>query len=131
MTTATATRPPWSASPEDVTAFIHEVASAAAAEGRDAYADPGPFFADVKAGKNSALYNAHAYHTKVPPDGILPYLDHFTRPGDVVLDPFCGSGTTLKMAKECGRRGIGIEVNADYCEIIKTRLAQGVLWGAA
>lgn len=53
----------------------------------------------------------------------------WSNPGDVVLDPFCGSGTTLKMAKETGRRGIGIEINPDYCEIIKTRLAQGVLFG--
>ena len=47
--------------------------------------------------------------------------------GDVVLDPFSGSGTTAKMAKHNGRRYIGIEVNPDYCEIARKRLAQKLL----
>lgn len=47
--------------------------------------------------------------------------------GDVVLDPFSGSGTTAKMAKHNGRRFIGIEVNPEYVEISQQRLAQGVL----
>jgi len=46
--------------------------------------------------------------------------------GDIVLDPFSGSGTTAKMAKHNGRKYIGIEVNAEYCEIAEKRLAQGV-----
>ncbi len=48
--------------------------------------------------------------------------------GDVVLDPFSGSGTTAKMAKHNGRRFIGIEVNPEYVEISRERLAQGVLF---
>jgi len=48
--------------------------------------------------------------------------------GDLVLDPFSGSGTTAKMAKHNGRRFIGIEINADYCEIAKKRLEQQVLF---
>ena len=51
----------------------------------------------------------------------------WSNPGDVVLDPFAGSGTTLKMAKEHGRRWIGIEVNPAYVEICWKRVAQGVL----
>lgn len=44
-----------------------------------------------------------------------------------MLDPFSGSGTTAKMARETGRRFIGIEVNPEYVEISRKRLAQQVL----
>jgi DNA modification methylase len=44
-----------------------------------------------------------------------------------VLDPFAGSGTTCKMARAMGRRYVGIEINPDYCEICRKRLAQNVL----
>ncbi len=60
-----------------------------------------PFAADIKEGKNHPIYNAHAYHTKVPPRIIIPYILHYTRPGDVVLDPFCGSGMTGVAAQMC------------------------------
>lgn len=47
--------------------------------------------------------------------------------GDVVLDPFAGSGTTIKAAHELNRRYLGIEINPDYVEIIKKRLEQGAM----
>lgn len=53
-----------------------------------------PFVADVSEGKNDPIYNAHSYHTKVPHKAIMRYLEHYTSPGDVILDGFCGTGMT-------------------------------------
>jgi len=47
----------------------------------------------------------------------------YTNPGDIVLDPFCGSGTTLVAAKELGRHWIGIDISPAYCELSRKRIA--------
>ena len=60
-----------------------------------------PFAIDVSEGKTGAFYNAHTYHTKVPPTAIAKYLLWFTKPGDVVLDCFGGSGMTGVAARLC------------------------------
>ena len=65
-----------------------------------------PSFGSVAGGRNSAFYLAHSYHTKVPPEAIAPFIEHFTKPGDVVLDPFAGSGMTGVAAALAGRRAL-------------------------
>ena len=49
--------------------------------------------------------------------------------GDIVLDPFMGSGTTLLAAKALGRKCVGIEISEKYCQIAVERLRQGELFG--
>ena len=61
-----------------------------------------PFAADVSAGKTDPVYMAHTYHTKVPHKAIMQYILHYTEPGDVVLDGFCGTGMTGVAAQACG-----------------------------
>lgn len=72
----------------------------------EAHAVAGPYDKHIAAGKNTYVYDAHTYHTKVPPEGIGLLIDYYTRPGDVVLDPFCGSGMTGVAALERGRKAI-------------------------
>jgi hypothetical protein len=61
-----------------------------------------PFAVDVSVGKTDQLYRAHGYHTKVPHLAIVPSILHYTEPGDLVLDGFCGSGMTGLAANYCG-----------------------------
>lgn len=65
-----------------------------------------PFTADVSEGKNDPIYNAHSYHTKVPHKAIMRYILHYTKPGDLVFDGFCGTGMTGVAAKLCGERSV-------------------------
>lgn len=91
--------------------------SIADGQGVDSPACEQPFALDVVAGKNDPLYNDHPYHTKVPYRAILRYVLHYTRPGDVVLDGFCGSGMTGAAAQLCGDveslATIGLRTRAD------------------
>ncbi|HBR1100601.1 TPA: DNA methyltransferase [Klebsiella pneumoniae] len=63
-----------------------------------------PFTADVSEGKNDPIYNAHSYHTKVPHKAIMRYILHYTNPGDIVFDGFCGTGMTGVAAQMCGNK---------------------------
>ena len=66
--------------------------------------------------------------TAKPLPMLEDFMEKFTEPGDTILDPFAGSGTTLRAAKNCGRKAIGVEIDEQYCRIIKERLAQEVLF---
>ena len=64
-----------------------------------------PLAVDVSEGKYEPLYKLHAYPTKVPPQAIKRYIEHYTKPGDVVFDGFCGTGMTGVAAQSCeGKR---------------------------
>jgi site-specific DNA-methyltransferase (adenine-specific) len=68
-------------------------------------------------------------HPAIFPEALArDHILSWSNEGDLVLDPFSGSGTTSKMAKLMGRRFIGIEINPEYCEIAAERLRQGVLF---
>lgn len=68
------------------------------------------------------------YHTTQKPIELMTQLIcDFTDPGDLILDSFMGSGTTLAAAKRLGRRAIGIELNEKYCYTAAKRLQQGAL----
>jgi 16S rRNA G966 N2-methylase RsmD len=61
-----------------------------------------PLTVDVSAGKTDPIYTAHSYHTKVPHLAIVPSILHYTKPNDIVLDGFGGSGMTGVAAQWCG-----------------------------
>lgn len=63
-----------------------------------------PYASDVSEGKNNPIYMAHAYHTKVPHPAIMRYILHYTQPGDIVFDGFCGTGMTGVAAQLCGSK---------------------------
>lgn len=76
-----------------------------------------PYVADVSEGKNDPIYNAHAYHTKVPHKAIMRYILHYTNPGDVIFDGFAGTGMTGVAAQLCGDKtvveSLGYKVEPD------------------
>jgi len=57
-----------------------------------------PFAFDVTEGRHTWLYKAHTYHTKVPPKALVHFIEHYTKPGDIVFDGFAGSGMTAVAA---------------------------------
>lgn len=82
-----------------------------------------PFAADVSEGKNDPIYNAHSYHTKVPHKAIMRYILHYTNPGDIVFDGFCGTGMTGVAAQMCE--------NPDNAFKLKLESEMpGIKWGA-
>lgn len=79
----------------DFLAFVNK-------ERRAAVTPNSPMLGGMSAGKNTYTYDAHTYHTKVPPQGIAEFIRHYLPEGGVVLDPFGGSGMTGVAARICG-----------------------------
>ena len=66
--------------------------------------------------------NAHNHSAIFPEALAQDHILSWSNPDDLVLDCFAGSGTTLKKAKELGRRYIGIEISKEYCDLIEKRV---------
>lgn len=68
---------------------------------------------------------ALGYHVAAFPEELVALLlETYTDPGDFVLDPFLGSGTTLKVARHMNRKGIGYELNESYGPLIEARIKE-------
>jgi site-specific DNA-methyltransferase (adenine-specific) len=69
------------------------------------------------------VYTGNRLHpTEKPVQALTPLIRAFTQPGDLVLDPFCGSGSTLVAANALGRRGLGIEIDPKHYGVASHRL---------
>lgn len=77
--------------------------------------------------KNAGGGRAHEHPTQKPGPLLRDLVQLFSNPGDLLLDPFMGSGTLLRAAKDMGRRAIGIEISEKYAEIAVKRLSQEVM----
>ncbi len=82
-----------------------------------------PFNKPITTTKATAIYNMHAYWSKKPHDAIQEYVRHYTKPGDIVLDPFCGSGGTALAALMEGRAAIAIDLSPAATYITASYLA--------
>jgi len=77
-------------------------------------------------GNNQSSKDKIAFeHPAIFPEALAAdHVKSWSNEGDVVLDPFMGSGTTAKVARALGRHYIGFEISAEYCDIIRQRLEQ-------
>ena len=73
----------------------------------------------INATKASTTYRAHSYHTKVPPSAIIPFIEAFTDPADLISDPFCGSGMTGVAALDVGRNALLSDLSPAAVHIAK------------
>ncbi len=71
--------------------------------------NPPPFQTPIKTTRATSVYRMHTYWTKKPHDAIRQYITHYTQAGELVLDPFCGSGGTALAALIEGRKAIAID----------------------
>ena len=90
------------------------------------YRAAGDVWTDAKPG--SGFTTHRKLHPNEKPVSLMSKLVQLcSEPGEIVLDPFAGSGTTLVAAKSAGRRAIGVEIEEAFCEVIAMRCSQEVL----
>ena len=74
-------------------------------------------------GKNLEDQEAKGHSAPFPCQLARDHISSWSNPGEIVLDPMCGSGTTCKAAFELDRNYIGIDISEEYCEIARRRIA--------
>lgn len=72
----------------------------------------------------SSLATPTGHPTPKPLPMVSSFVERFSNPGELILDPFAGGGTTLLAARSLSRRVIGVELDEQYCELIAKRLSQ-------
>lgn len=93
------------------------------------YGDTGSAARFFYCAKADSSERRNSKHPTVKPLALMRYLCRLVCPPDgIVLDPFCGSGTTLEAARLEGFQAIGCELNPEYIQDCKERLKQGVLF---
>ena len=64
----------------------------------------------------------HSHPCPIPEELVRRIILSTTKEGDLVIDPFCGSGTVCKVAKDLGRNFIGVDTDKEYCKIAEDRI---------
>ncbi len=86
-------------------------------------ANPGNVIRCTVGGGRMGSELAHENEAPFPEQLCEFFIRSFCPPGGTVLDPFCGSGTTLAVAKQCGRKAIGVEIRESQVDLTKRRIA--------
>ena len=73
---------------------------------------------------HTSMYLMHKYWARKPHNVVSEYIENYTKEGDIVLDPMCGSGTTCLVAKKLGRNYIGIDISKEYCTVAENRIKE-------
>jgi DNA modification methylase len=82
-----------------------------------------PLAVDITEGKTERYYNVHTYHTKVPYRAIARFVLHYTLPGDIILDSFCGTGMTGLATQACSDSEFVRALSISPHELVGGRIA--------
>ena len=79
---------------------------------------------EIDRDKSKKLVSRELLNTIQKPERLMERIvKASSNPGDLVFDPFCGSGTVPVVCQRLGRRFVACEINADYCRMAETRMA--------